>query len=318
MYFFYQRGAQAMIESGIRACPGGVLLGFLPESERRIADALSFARDYRGAGDGRIMPFLAPHSLYTCNRAQWKTLIDGARDGDFVITTHIAETAREVAEVRAEWGATPLKVLSQIGALDGPLLAAHCVQWTNEDWQILEKHRDASGQSTLRVSHNPTSNLKLASGFAPIPMMLNKNLIVGLGTDGAASNNDLDMWEEMRLAALIHKAATGDATAVSARQALWMATRDGAKCLGLQDQIGTLETGKRADIILLNFDQPHLTPRHNVASHLVYAAKASDVETVLVEGKVLWSKGAFHTLDWAQIQHETAARAAKLAVSAAS
>lgn len=313
MYFFYERGAQAVIESGMRACPGGVLLGFLPEPQRRIANAIAFARDMRGAGDSRIVPTIAPHSLYTCNREHWRAMIEGARAHDLMITTHIAETRREVEDVRREWGNSPIRVLQEIGALDGPLLAAHCIYVDDEEFDILDSHRDARGQSTLRVAHNPTSNLKLASGFAPIPKYLERNITVALGPDGTASNNDLDMWEEMRLAALLHKATTGDPTAISAQQALLMATREGARALNLDHQIGTLETGKIADIVLVDFDKPHLTPRHNVVSHLVYAAKAADVDTVLVNGKVLLRGGQFTTLDVVQISAEANSRAQKLA-----
>jgi 5-methylthioadenosine/S-adenosylhomocysteine deaminase len=318
MYFFYERGAQAIIESGIRACPGGVLLGFLPEAEKRIANAIAFARDYRGAGDGRIIPFLAPHSLYTCNREQWQQFITAARENNWTIQTHVAETQREVADVTRQWGASPVRSLNEIGALDGPLLAAHCVYLDEEELQLVQQKRDANGRSHLRVAHNPTSNLKLASGFAPVPEYLKRDITVALGPDGTASNNDLDMWEEMRLAALLHKATTGDPTAVSAQQALLMATREGARALGLGAEIGTLEAGKKADIVLLNFDQPHLTPRHNVVSHLVYAAKAADVDTVLVDGKVLLQRGLWTTLDTPRIMAEAAQRAAILAGKAAS
>lgn len=313
MYFFYEDGARAIIESGIRARPGGVLLGFLPEPERRIANAIAFARDMRGAGDGRITPTLAPHSLYTCNREQWRAMIDGARAHDLMVHTHVAETRREVEDVQREWGHSPVRVLQEIGALDGPLLAAHCIYVDDEEFDIIDSHRDARGQSTLRVAHNPTSNLKLASGFAPIPKYLERNITVALGPDGTASNNDLDMWEEMRLAALLHKATTGDPTAISAQQALLMATREGARALNLDDKVGTLEVGKKADIVLIDFDKPHLTPRHNVVSHLVYAAKAADVETVLVNGKVLLRNGQFTALDAKHISAEANLRAQKLA-----
>jgi 5-methylthioadenosine/S-adenosylhomocysteine deaminase len=182
-----------------------------------------------------------------------------------------------------------------------------------QEMDIIATHRDSSGRSTLRVAHNPTSNLKLASGFAPVPKYLERDITVALGPDGTASNNDLDMWEEMRLAALLHKATTGDPTAISAQQALLMATREGARALGLGQKIGTLETGKSADIALVDFDKPHLTPRHNVVSHLVYAAKASDVNTVLVNGKVLLLSGEFTQLDVGVIIAEASSRARKLA-----
>ena len=158
MYFFYEDGVRAMLQSGIRACPGAVLLGFLPEPEKRIANGIAFVREYNGAGDGRITPFMAPHSLYTCNAEQWAKIIEGARDLNVPIHTHIAETRREVADVTAEWGAPPIQTLQNIGALDGPLLAAHCVYPEPGDIEIM---RGEGETSRLRVAHNPTSNLKL-------------------------------------------------------------------------------------------------------------------------------------------------------------
>lgn len=294
MYFFYERAVEEMIESGMRACPSAVLLGFLPEPMQRIRKGLNFAREFMGAGDGRITPFLAPHSLYTCDKGQWKAIIEGARDGNFLIHTHIAETKREVADVTAQWGQTPVQTLMEIGALEGPLLAAHCVHLDERDFEIMARQRD--GRSVLRVAHNPTSNLKLASGTAPIPRLLEMGVTVGVGPDGTASNNRLDMWQEMRLAALLHKGQSGDPTSISAQQALLMATREGARALNLHD-VGTLEAGMKADIVLVDFDKPHLYPRHNVVSHLVYAAASSDVDSVLIDGQVLLRRGEFTRLD---------------------
>ncbi|MBV9864941.1 MAG: amidohydrolase [Abitibacteriaceae bacterium] len=315
MYHFYEHGTHAMIESGIRACPSAVLLGFLPEPERRIANGFAFVREFKDAGEGRITPFLGPHSLYTCNREQWAAIIQGAYDLQVPITTHAAETRREVADVTAQWGAGPIETLKSIGALDGPLLAAHCVYADDRDIAMLAEINAVQGNGIgpLRVAHNPTSNLKLASGFAPVPKFLEAGITVGLGPDGTASNNNLNMWEEIHLAALLHKATTGDPTVISAQQALLMATREGAKCLNLEDSIGTLEAGKKADVVLVDFDKPHLYPRHNVVSHLVYAANSADVDTVLVDGKVLLRKTNFTTLDVHQICAQASTRASRLA-----
>lgn len=308
MYFFYREGARAFVESGMRAVVGGVLLGILPQPEKRIADAIAFARDCNieySKFDGLVSPSLAPHSLYTCTRAQWEKMADAAREIGCLLHTHLQETERELHDVKALWGATPIAALHEIGALESPLLGAHCVHLSERDLEILSSTR-------CRVAHNPTSNLKLASGFAPLQKFVEREITVGIATDGAASNNDLDMWEEMRLAALLVKGATRDATAVSARQALEMATIGGARCLGLESEIGSLEVGKKADIVLMNFDAPHLTPRHNVVSHLVYAAKASDVDTVLVDGKVLLQNGAFRHLDVARVCREAQNSATRL------
>ena len=294
MYFFQEEGTRAMLESGIRAAPSATLLGFLPDAEAKIAAGIEWARQWRGAGDGRITPMLGPHSLYTCDRAQWRQILDGAREFGLRITTHISETRRENADVTAQWGASPVQSLYEIGGLEGPLLAAHCVYTDERDREIM-------ANTPFFVAHNPQSNLKLASGIAPVADYRRRGITVGLAPDGTASNNNLDMWEELRLAATLHKATSGDPTVISAREALQMATIEGARCLGLADEIGSLEVGKKADIILMNFDKPHLTPRHNVVSHLVYAAMASDVESMMVDGKWLLKKGEWQTLDVAEI-----------------
>ena len=313
MYFFYEKTAQVLVDSHARACPGGVFLGFLPKPEKRLAQAIDFARSWQDAGGGLITPFLGPHSLYTVGRAHWERIVEAAREHDLLIHTHVAETTREVADVRAQWGQTPVQVLAQLGALDGPLLAAHAVYLSDEEHEIVASKRDSGGGTHFRVAHNPTSNAKLASGVAPVGKYLRDGVTVALGPDGAASNNTLDMWSEMRLAALLHKATSGDATLVSAQQALAMATLEGARALGLGERVGSLEVGKRADIVLVDFDKPHLTPCHSVVSHLVYAARADDVDTVLVDGRVLVRRGEALELDSQRIKRQAQARAEKLA-----
>ncbi|HEX8833028.1 MAG TPA: amidohydrolase [Abditibacteriaceae bacterium] len=315
MYFHYEQSTPVLIESGMRACPSAVLLGFLPEAEKRIANGKAWVRNFQNASDGRITPFFGPHSLYTCNREQWKSIVEAAHELGAPIHTHASETLREVADVTAQWGANPIQTLKNIGAMDGALHLAHCVHVDEHDIATMAENNAKNG-CTFSVAHNPTSNLKLASGFAPVPAMLESGITIGLGPDGTASNNDLDMWEEMRLAALIHKATTGDATTVSAQQALLMATRNGARSLSLGEVTGSLEVGKKADIVLVDFDKPHLYPRHNPVSHLVYSAKASDVSATIVDGKILFRDGELTTLDEKRICAEaetTARRLVKLA-----
>jgi 5-methylthioadenosine/S-adenosylhomocysteine deaminase len=232
-------------------------------------------------------------------------IIGGAHDLGVMITTHASETRREVADVTAMWGQSPVQTLEKIGALEVPLLAAHCV-YTDE------KDREIMAARDFRVAHNPQSNLKLASGIAPVDDYLRRGITVGLGPDGTASNNNLDMWEELRLAATLHKAATGDPTQVSARQALEMATIQGARCIGLESQIGSLEVGKKADVVLVDFDKPHLYPRHSVVSHLVYAVNSADVHSVLVDGRFLLKGTEFTALDVNQICAESARIAREL------
>ncbi len=311
MYFHYDEGARAFLESGMRAAPAATLLGFLPGADQKIADGIAWARNWRGAGEGRITPLLAPHSLYTCDRAQWEKIVVGAHEYDIQITTHVSETRRENADVAASWGASPIQSLFQIGALEQPLLAAHCVYTDERDREIM-------ANTPFFVAHNPQSNLKLGSGIAPIPNYRARGICVGLAPDGTASNNNLDMWEELRLVATLHKATTGDATMISAREALQMATLDGARCLGISDQTGSLERGKKADIVLVDFDKPHLTPRHNVVSHLVYAAGASDVSSVMVDGNWLLKNGEWKTLDVKEICATAEAMAQDLVAQAGS
>ena len=309
MYFFYDEGARALMESGMRAAPSATLLGFLPDAQAKIADGIRWAREWKNAGAGRITPMLAPHSLYTCNRAQWELILAGAHEHNLQIMTHVSETQRENADVTAQWGASPVQSLHEIGGLERPLLAAHCVYTDERDREIM-------AQTPFFVAHNPQSNLKLGSGIAPIEDYRARGICVGLAPDGTASNNNLDMWEELRLAATLHKATTGDATVISAREALEMATIDGARCLGLADQTGSLERGKKADVVLVDFDKPHLTPRHNVVSHLVYAAGAADVSSVMVDGHWLLKNGEWQTLDVREICATAQAMARELVTKA--
>jgi 5-methylthioadenosine/S-adenosylhomocysteine deaminase len=316
MYFFYEQTTRLLIESGLRGCPGGVFLGFLPNPERRLDEAIAFARGAQDEGSGRITPVLAPHSLYTVGRGPWERFVGVARESNILIHTHVAETARELEDVRSQWGQTPVQVLAEIGALDGPLLAAHAVHLSDQEHEIVATRRGADGATHFRVAHNPSSNCKLASGVAPIGKYLQDGVTVALGPDGAASNNTLDVWREARLSALLHKATSGDATRISAQQALLMATREGARALNLGDKIGSLESGKRADIILVDFDKAHLTPCHSVVSHLVYAARADDVDTVLVDGRVLMRQRQVLALDEERIKHAARQSASELATMA--
>lgn len=187
--------------------------------------------------------------------------------------------------------------MENLGLLDPRVFAAHVV-WTNESEIALMAKRG------IGVIHNPESNLKLASGFAPIPAMLRAGVSIGLGTDGAASNNDIDMWEAIRLTALIHKGTTLDPTTLPAKTVLRMATLGGAEALGLANKIGAIKEGLQADLIQVNFTAAHLTPVYDVVSHLVYAAKSEDVDTVIVDGQVLMSKGKVNTVNPQQIRRE--------------
>jgi 5-methylthioadenosine/S-adenosylhomocysteine deaminase len=203
---------------------------------------------------------------------------------------HLAETEREVAEVREKYGLTPVAHLANIGFLSPSLIADHCVVLTEEDMIFLQDF-------DVKVAHNPESNMKLASGIAPIPELLRGGIAVGIGTDGCASNNNLDMFQEMDTAAKLHKLHTLDPTVMDARTVVRMATIDGARVLGIGDTTGSLEPGKKADIIIIDVNRPHLIPMYDVHSHLVYTVTGSDVDTVVVDGRVLMEGRAFTKLD---------------------
>jgi 5-methylthioadenosine/S-adenosylhomocysteine deaminase len=306
MYHTFRAATRAMMDSGIRACPSGVLLGFLPDAPQRLEKAIDFCREMNGAADGRIKVMLAPHALYTVEPPLLQRVREAALELGVPVHTHLQETQDEMKQIAEKYnGKSAIQVMNEIGVFDAPTLAAHCVYVSDADVDILRTKRVA-------VAHNPTSNLKLASGIAPIVRYLQEGVLVGIATDGAASNNDLDMIEEMRLTALLHKVATLDPTALDAYTALELATRRGAECLRLENEIGQIAPGFKADIALFDFRAPHLTPRHNVISHLVYAARASDVHTVVIDGKAVLSNREFTQIDVEKVMAEASHYAARM------
>lgn len=302
MYWHFDATAQAAQESGIRASLSAVLLGFMDRAEGDLAAAAEFAREWKDAAEGRITVMLGPHAPYTCPDSIMRCAIETAHDLRLGVHIHLSETAKEVEDSINNVGATPIAHMERIGLFEiHPVLAAHCVHVNDDDIAILARRR-------VGVSHNPGSNMKLASGIAPLPKMLDAGVIVGLGTDGAASNNNLDILEEARLTALLHKLACEDPTCIPAYQALEFATRGGARALGLDDRIGVLAPGMKADIVLIGLDAPHLTPLHNVVSHLVYSARACDVQAVLVNGEVVVNDGKVTTVDESEVMAQAADR----------
>jgi 5-methylthioadenosine/S-adenosylhomocysteine deaminase len=287
MYYFEEDVAKATAEAGLRAVCSQTVLKFPTPDAGSYEDSLAAARDFiqRWKGHALITPSVAPHAPYTCTPEILRATAQLAAEFDVPLHTHIAETAMEVENMRRDYGMPVVPYIKKQGLFDAKVLAAHCV------------HIDAGEMRTLLhagagVAHNPSSNLKLASGFAPVQKMLDLGLNVGIGTDGPASNNDLDMFEEIRLAAFIAKASGNDPTSVPAASALTMATRLGARALHLGDQTGSLEPGKRADLILVDISPLHNSPRfrrdlENPYAQLVYAAKSTDVCDVMVNGKWL-------------------------------
>jgi 5-methylthioadenosine/S-adenosylhomocysteine deaminase len=287
MYYFEEHVAKATAEVGLRAVCSQTVLKFPTPDAHSFEESLESARDFisRWKGHSLIEPSVAPHAPYTCTEEILQATAALAVEFDVPLHTHLAETALEVENSRSEYGMPVIPWVKKQNLFDAKVLAAHCVHI--DEGEILTLLHHQAG-----VAHNPSSNLKLASGFAPVNRMLQLGLNVGIGTDGPASNNDLDMFEEMRLAAFIAKAHSGDPTALPAVTALTMATRLGAKALHLGHLTGSLEPGKRADMIMVDLYSLHNSPRFKrddtgIYSQLVYAGKANDVTDVMVDGKWL-------------------------------
>jgi len=304
MYFFMDQVAEAAEEAGIRAVLARGLIGIGQMAEKGLEESEQFIKTWQGRGNGRITTMLGPHAPYTCPPEFLQRVMALQETLAVPIHIHLAETRDEVERITKEYGVLPTVLLKNIGLLERPVLAAHCVHLSVEEMDILK-------ECNVHVAHNPGSNLKLGSGIAPVPELLSRGITVGLGTDGAASNNNLDMIEEMRLAALIHKGSRMDPTVISAREALAMATREGAKAVFLE-KVGVVAPEMKADIIMLDLQRPHLTPQHDLAAHLVYAAQPSDITMVMVNGQILLENGQLTTLDEEKIIFQAQQRALHL------
>lgn len=280
MYFFMDEVAKAVEESGMRAVLARGLIGTVPEAEKNLEEAVELSKKWKGKADGRITSMLGPHAPYTVPPEFLRQVVAAARHYQLPLHIHVAETRDELEEISKDYGKRPVAYLVDQGVFSRPVLLAHGVWLDEGEISFLSRQKVA-------VAHNPASNLKLASGIAPVVKMQQEGLLVSLGTDGAASNNRLDLFAEMRLAALLHKVVNQDPTVLSAETALKMATINGAHALGIADQTGSLEPGKRADLIMINLNQSHLTPCLNPVSLMVYAARGSDVSDVMVNGEWL-------------------------------
>ncbi|MEG1726309.1 MAG: amidohydrolase [Acidaminococcaceae bacterium] len=304
MYFEMDRVAEAVAETGIRASLSRGMIGVAPDAAEKLNDNINLYKTWHGAADERIRVMFGPHAPYTCPVAYLQQVINEAGKLGSEIHMHLSETAGEVSDCLRDTGKTPIALMDSLGMFELGTLAAHCVHVTAADIAIMAK-------KNVRVAHNPQSNLKLASGIAPVPSMLAQNIIVGLGTDGASSNNNLDMLEEVRLTAMLHKNNSGDPALIPAAQALAMGSRQGALALGFQE-VGEIKVGYKADIVLYDMKQPYWYPRHDRASLLAYAANANDVDTVIVNGKLLMEKKQLLTIDEAKVYAEANTRALRL------
>jgi 5-methylthioadenosine/S-adenosylhomocysteine deaminase len=248
------------------------------EQAMEIFDQIS--RKWHGAENGRIQCMYAPSTPYICSKEFLQEIKEQADKNQMRITIHVSETKNERDLIKKETGKLPFDYLNSLGFLGSKVTAVHCVWISDKEIDLLKK-------TDTKVSHNPESNMKLGSGVAPIPLMLRKGITVSLGTDGCASNDNLDMFEAMRTAAFLHKVANLNASIISSYDVLKMATIDGAKSVGLEDKVGSLETGKKADLMLVDLESVHLRPLNDVISTLVYCANAGDVETVIVDGEIV-------------------------------
>lgn len=302
MYDHMDEVAKAVEQSGMRGCLTRGVIGLCPPDvqDHKLREAVQFAKDWHGKADGRITAMMSPHAPYTCPPDYIEKIVQAAHDLNLPLHTHMSETLREVLENETQYGLRPVDHLAKLGLFSRPSLVAHAVHLNDAEIETLREH-------DVRVSHNPGSNLKLASGVARVPDLLKAGVLVSLGTDSSASNNNLDMFEEMRLAALIHKGVSGDPVAVPAKEALKLGTVNGAKSIWL-DQVGTLAAGMKADFIALDIDQAHFLPKSDYISHVIYSASAKDVTDVFVDGKQLVRGGECLTLDEEKIKFEAQRR----------
>ncbi|TMS41155.1 MAG: amidohydrolase family protein [Methanobacterium sp.] len=292
MYFYMDHVAQAVEESGIR---GNISHGMLDQGdgEKRKAEykeSMRIIDKCHNTADGRIKVSLGPHAPHTCSTKLLSWVRKKASQLGVRIHIHISETEFEVKNIIDTYHARPFEYLDDIGFLDDDVLAAHVV-WPSDN------EMDIINERGVNISHNPVSNMKLASGISPVAKMLDKGINVSLGTDGAASNNNLDMLEEMKIAAIQQKVNTFDPTVLNAGDVFKMATTGGAAALGLEDNVGTIDVGKKADLVLINMKAPHLSPYRHPISHLVYAANGGDVDTVICNGQILMQEKELLTMN---------------------
>ncbi len=282
MYIFEDDVAMAAKSAGVRCLIGEALFDSPSPNLKTPQQGLKYTEMLieKWANDRLVNIVIEPHALYTCSRNLLRDLRRLADRYGVPVATHYLETKSEKETLAAKYGKSPTSFLKDIGYLSDQFIALHCVYMEEEDIQIFADHG-------CKVVHNPESNMKLASGIAPVPEMMSAGITVGLGTDGCASNNNLDMFQEMDTAAKLHKVANLDPTVMDARTVVRMATHEGAKALGMGDIVGSLQVGMKADIIVIDMNKPHLTPLYNEYSHIVYAVNGADVDTVLINGRVV-------------------------------
>ncbi len=310
MYIFEDETARAAKESGMRCLVGEVLFDFPSPSCKTPEEGLEYTRRLAETwrDDPLVNIIVEPHSLYTCSASLLRNAKEVADQYGLMIGIHLLENADELTRLEDKFGKSAVSFLNDIGYLNERLLAFHCVYLSTDDIRLF-------AEKGCKVSHNPASNMKLANGIPPVLEMFREGITVGLGTDGCASNNTLDMIKEMSTAAKLHKVAALNPTVMDARTAVRMATINGAKALGLDKLTGSLEAGKKADVIILDLNKPHLTPIYNEYSHLVYAAGGADVDTVIINGKVVMENRRLLTIDENEVMQQVRSIAANITKS---
>jgi 5-methylthioadenosine/S-adenosylhomocysteine deaminase len=296
-YFFQSVAAKKASKIGMRGVLGAGVIdfpftGYASSVEDYFTNAENLINEFKN--DELITPCIAPHATYTCSPENYQRANEISEKHNVPIHTHVAETEFEISQIKDRYGKTPVEHLDSIGLLTERFIAVHCVWLTDKDIELLAERK-------VGVSHCIESNLKLASGIAPIPKLLNAGVKVAFGTDGAASNNDLSILGEMSTAAKVHKAVSGDPTALDSKTALLMATKNGADIIGLGDKIGSIKAGKQADIVIADLNKPHLSPIYDIYSHITYSMQPSDIETVLVNGKIIVDDRTLKTMDEGEI-----------------
>lgn len=308
MFFYEDRIAGAVQQAGLRACLGEGIMEGAPGMAPRmpIDDQIAYARDvykkWNGAADDRIRIFMAPHSPYLCSASTMEKVLAAAQETGTRISIHLSETRYEIEQAQKNWGMSPPERLEALGAYKFPTLSAHCVHLSDHDVELLNR-------PDFGIAHNPASNLKLQSGRAPIERLVGRKVAVGLGTDGSGSNDAIDLWRDLYLAAVLHPWTEEQH---SAHTVLGMATREGARALGLDDDIGTIEVGKKADLILVSPNSAHTLPVNDPIPSLVYTARGGDVVTTIVDGRILMRDRQVLTMDEAEVLGQAKRRASRI------
>ena len=297
MYFYMEDVARAVDEAGIRAVLsyGMIDFGDAEKREAEINENLTLFKNCNGMADGRIKVFFGPHSPYTASEELLIKVRELADEYNMGIHIHVSETQKEIDDVSAEKGLRPFEYLDKIGFLGSDVVAAHCVWLSDEEIEIIKKN-------DVKISHNPCSNMKLASGIAPVSKLIEKDICVSIGTDGASSNNNLDLIEELKTASLLQKVSTLDPNVLNSYETIAMGTIKGAEALGLDDEIGSIEVGKKADIILIDTNSANMVPDSStLSSNIIYSANGSNVDTTICNGQILMENKKLTTLDEQEI-----------------